>query len=214
MARKPAARIRATHSTRSAPARIALAQLAARLMSEQGMDDPLAALRKAVSRSGEQNRALWPDREEILDALRAYQRLFRGDSQTAELASRRQAALEAMDFLAPFSPRLTGAVLDGSADRHSAVELLLYAGDVEEAMGFLRENGVEFVLGSRRIRWDPQHELDAPLLRFQAGGLPFTLLVLPLAQRNVPPLRPDGTRMERADANQLEQLIAATGATT
>src|SRR5690606_21125726 len=175
--------------------------------SEQGIDDPLAALRKAVTRSGEHNRALWPDREDILDALRAYQRLFRGDSQAAELARRRKAAHEAMRFLAPFFPHLTGAVLDGSADHHSAVELLLYASDTEEVMRFLRENGVEFVLDNRRVRWNAQHELDVPLLSFQAGGLPFTLLALPFTQRYAAPLRSDGTRMERADADQLGQLM-------
>ncbi len=211
MAEKPAARARRTPSPRVAQARTVLAQLAARLMSEQGIDDPLAALRKAVARSGEHDRALWPDREDILDALRTHQRLFRAGSQTEELSRRREAAREAMRFLAPFSPCLTGAVLDGSADRHSAVELLLYAGDAEEAMGFLREHGVEFVLDNRRVRWDAQHELDAPLLKFQADGLPFALLVLPQAQRHAAPLRADGTRMERADAKQLEALIAAGG---
>ena len=196
------------HSQRGAQARTVLAQHAARLMSDQGIDDPLAALRKAVTRSGEHDRALWPDREEILDALRTHQRLFRVSSQAEALTTRRKAAREAMRFLAPFSPRLVGAVLDGSADLYSTVELLLYAIDAEEPMHFLHEHGVEVVLANRRVRFDAQHELDAPLLKFQADGVPFMLLVLPQARQHTAPLRADGTRMERADMKQLESMIA------
>lgn len=178
-------------------------------MSEQGIDDPLAALRKVADRLGEADRALWPDREDILAALRERQRLFRGDAQSSELAKRRSAAREAMEFLAPFSPRLTGAVLDGSADRHSVVELLLYVDDTESAMAFLREQRIDFVLGDRRVRFDARHEINAPRLEFEAGGVPFALLLLPHAQRHIAPLHSDGTRAERADLRQLDALIAS-----
>ena len=46
-------------------------------------------------------------------------------SQAAALARLRRQAAVTMQWLNPFKPRLTGAVLDGTADEHSRIRLLL-----------------------------------------------------------------------------------------
>src|SRR6188768_4206596 len=92
-----------------------IAYEAARLMATQGVQDSREATRRAAHALGESFEQAWPRHEEVLAQLRDYQRLFLSDTQPTALRQRREAALEAMEFLAGFEPRVYGAVLDGSA---------------------------------------------------------------------------------------------------
>ena len=60
--------------------RRALAQEAARIMSEHGIRDFLTAKRKAAERFGVTDGSVLPKNTEIEDALAEYQRLFGGDA--------------------------------------------------------------------------------------------------------------------------------------
>jgi hypothetical protein len=115
---------------RTREVRVRIAQEAARLMSEHGIRDHGQAKRKAAERLGIRDEAAMPRNAEIDEALREFQRLFRGDVQPRVLHERREAAREAMRFFARFEPRLVGAVLDGTADEHSAVTLHLHSDDL------------------------------------------------------------------------------------
>ena len=109
--------------TRTRERRHRLAHEAARLMAEGGFRDYHQAKLKAAERLGIHDDASLPRNREIEQALREYQRLFVGESQLQAVHSRRQAALRALEFLADFSPRLVGPVLDGTADANSPVLL-------------------------------------------------------------------------------------------
>lgn len=186
-----------------------LAREAARLMAEGGFDDVLAARRKAAQRLGIVEEAAMPARDEILHALDEHRRLFDPAPHRAQaLQARRAAALDAMTFLARFTPRLVGALLDGSADDHAVVTLQLFSDDAEAVPRFLEAHAIPADAGSRRVRLDRSRSGLFPLWRLSAGGTAFDLLVLPSqALRQAPLADGEQAPARRASAAQLRQLI-------
>ncbi len=188
--------------------RLRVAQEAARLMSEHGIRNFHHAKLKAAERLGILDSQALPRNLEIEQALREHQRLFLGDSQPQLLRQRREAAVEAMTFLAPFEPRLVGAVLDGTADTHSAVCLHVYSDDTEAVVSFLREHGVPLEMQVRRLRYSRTEQPEYPVLLFAADTVPFDLTVLPRnALRQAPLDRADDRPMRRAALAQVEALL-------
>jgi hypothetical protein len=188
--------------------RLRVAQEAARLMSEHGIRDFHHAKLKAAERLGITDMQVLPRNQEIEQALREHQRLFLADSQPQMLRQRREAAADAMRFLAAFEPRLVGAVLEGTADAHSAVCLHLFSDDPDAVSLYLREQGVPAATQTRRLRNDRDHQADYPVLLFSAGALSFDLTVLPRdALRQAPLDRTDDRRMRRATLAQVETLL-------
>jgi hypothetical protein len=188
--------------------RLRVAQEAARLMSEHGIRDFHHAKLKAAERLGILDTQALPRNLEIEQALREHQRLFLADSQPQLLRQRREAAIEAMRFLAAFEPRLVGAVLEGTADAHSAVCLHVYSDDPEAVVLYLREHGVPFDTQVRRLRYSRDDQPEYPVLLFAADELPFDLTVLPRdALRQAPLDRADDRPMRRASLAQVEMLL-------
>ena len=188
--------------------RLRVAQEAARLMSEHGIRDFHHAKLKAAERLGILDTQSLPRNLEIEQALREHQRLFLGDSQPQLLRQRREAAVEAMRFLAAFDPRLVGAVLEGTADAHSAVCLHVYSDDPEAVVLYLREQGVPIATQVRRLRYSRDDQPEYPVLLFAADELPFDLTVLPRdAMRQAPLDRADDRPMRRASLAQVEMLL-------
>lgn len=195
--------------TRTRERRHRLAHEAARLMAESGIRDFHQAKLKAAARLGILDDASLPRNREIEDALREYQRLFAGQEQAAGLRTRREAALRALEFFAPFEPRLVGPVLEGTADVHAPVALQLYSDDADAVPRFLDEHDIPAEARSRRLRLDPQRQLDAPVWLFSAEDLSFDLTVLPLdVLRQAPLSGVDEKPMRRASLAQLRQLLA------
>ena len=188
--------------------RLRVAQEAARLMSEHGIRDFHHAKLKAAERLGILDAQSLPRNLEIEQALREHQRLFLADSQPQLLRQRREAAVEAMRFLAAFEPRLVGAVLEGTADTHSAVCLHVYSDDPEAVGLYLHEHGVPIETQVRRLRYSRDEQPEYPVLLFAADGLPFDLTVLPRnALRQAPLDRADDRPMRRAALPQVEALL-------
>lgn len=191
-----------------------IAQEAARLIAEGGINDFAFAKRKAALRLGvsETNRNL-PGNQEVEEALITHQRLFRADIQPRRLQALREAALQAMRMLAPFRPRLVGAVLDGTADEHSPVRLHLFAETPERVDLFLMERGIPFHHDERSYRSSPEVRERRPLIRFVAGDVTIELTLFPEQGIRQPPLSPtDGRPMRRADTEAVAALLASGGA--
>ncbi len=163
----------------AAQLRATLAQHCARLIADEGIRDYRRAIRKAAERYGVRDEALLPDAAEIDQALRTHQRLFAADRQADALRLRRESALEAMRFLAPFEPRLVGPVADGTADRHSPVTLHLFSDDADAVTLFLTEQHIPHRRSARRLRYAGDRAIEYPLLGFVADDIEFELLVLP-----------------------------------
>ena len=123
--------------------RVSIADRAARLIAE-GMTDYHAAKLKAARQLGVTDSVSLPDNREIEAALRGRIALFQGESQPAALEALRDTALRAMRWLERFSPWLSGAVLSGTANEFSAIELELVATEPKTFELFLHNEGVEF----------------------------------------------------------------------
>ena len=188
--------------------RLLIAQEAARLMSEHGIRDFHHAKLKAAERLGILEAQALPRNLEIERALREHQRLFQADSQPQLLLRRRTAAVEAMKFLAQFEPRLVGAVLEGTADAHSAVCLHVFSDDTDAVELYLSEHGVPVETQIRRLRYGRDEQPEYPVLLFAADELPFDLTVLPRNALRQPPVdRTDDRPMRRASLAQVEMLL-------
>lgn len=204
-------RARQRTDSRNRKRRHRLAHEAAKLMIEDGIRDYPRARLKAAARLGIRDDASWPHNLEIEQALREYQRLFAGPEQLLELHRRRQAALQAMEFFAAFSPRLVGAVLDGTADSHTAVQIHLHSDDPEALPHMLNEHGIPARSLTRRLRMDHVRSADTQIWRFDAEDLSFEFTVLPCLALRQPPLSPlDERPVQRASATQLRQLLQKT----
>jgi len=195
--------------TRTRERRRRLAHEAARLMAEGGFRDYHQAKLKAAERLGIHDDASLPRNREIEDALREYQRLFVGASQVQAVQSRRDAALRALEFFAPFSPRLVGPVLEGTADANSSVHLQLYTDDADAVPRFLEEHRIPADARTRHLRLDRERSDDFPVWVFSAEELTFDVTVLPHdALRQAPLSGVDERPMKRASLTQLRQLLA------
>ena len=190
--------------------RRALAQEAARIMSEHGIRDFLTAKRKAAERFGVVDGAVLPRNTEIEDALAEYQRLFGGSRHTQSIAAQRSAALSAMQMLANFEPRLVGSVLAGTATEHNDIQLHLFAEQAESITFRLMDLGIEHEVVERRVRFGPERVVAYPGVHFELDDHTNDATVFPLDGIRQAPVSPvDGKPMRRIDAEELEVLLDA-----
>jgi len=198
------------NSPRSDNLRRAIAQAAARVMAEHGIQDFRAAKRKATERFGVTEEGALPSNAEIEAALAEYQRLFAADSHGATLQAQRRAALRAMRSLTDFSPRLVGPVLNGTATAHADVQLHLFADSPESVALRLLDRGVGHDVGEHRLRLDAERFRNFPTVRFEMDEQMIDATVFPLDGIRQAPVSPvDGRPMRRADAAELEALLGA-----
>ncbi len=185
---------------------------AARLIAEQGLRDYHDAKLKAARRLGIHDDEALPRNTEIEEALREHQRLFQSGSQPAQLRRLREAAVEAMRFLARFEPRLVGPVAEGTADAHSSVTLHLFRDDPGEVLMFLEDHRIPFEERSRRLRTAHDHTEDHAVLVLSAGDVDVDLTILPPERLAHAPLdRVSGQPMRRMTLAALQALLASEG---
>jgi hypothetical protein len=188
--------------------RQAVAEEAARIMREQGVDDFLQAKRKAADRLGVTDASILPRNTEIEAALVAHQRLFAADRHEAGLVALRRSALEAMRLMADFQPRLVGPVLTGTASPHAEITLHLFSESPEAVSLRLEESGVPHEVLERRVRYERDRAVNYPALRFVAGRQTVDAVVFPLDGIRQSPSSPvDGKPMRRANAAEVEALL-------
>jgi len=200
-------------TTRRAPReRLLIAQEAARLIAENGIHDFEHARRKAAAKLGIHEEGLWPRLADVEQALREHQRLFAATEQPGALRQRRESAVQAMQFLQAFQPRLVGPVLSGVAGDNSPVTLQLHCDDADAVQRFLHEHHIP----AEARTWSLQLAGHAgrqhfPGWEFAADGIAFELLVLPEDALRQPPVSPDdGKPLPRATLAQLKQLLATS----
>jgi hypothetical protein len=133
-------------SSRAQRNRARIAQMTARLIAEHGLTDWKAAKRKACRQLGLPDREALPGNEEVEQALRDYNTLFRSDEQPARLHRQREDALRWMERLSQWNPVLTGAVAAGWATAHSEIRVELEAEDAKAVELSLINAGVTYGL--------------------------------------------------------------------
>ena len=190
--------------------RRALAQEAARIMAEHGVDDYGFAKRKAAERLGVGEHAVLPKNSEVEAALVEYQRLFAADSHATLLERQRQAAAEAMRLLERFEPRLVGAVLAGSATAHQDIVLHVFSDSAEAVSFLLMDAGIPYRVGERRVRMNAERTVSHPAVEFTVDDFDVEAIVFPKDGIRQAPLSPtDGRPMRRVDLVDLELLLAS-----
>lgn len=188
--------------------RRALAQEAARIMSEQGIDDYGLAKRKAAERFGATDIAVLPKNTEIEAALADYQRLFESHTHSSTLDDLRRTALQAMRLLKRFEPRLVGPVLSGTASAHSEINLHVFAEGPEPVALHLMDNGIPHRMVERRLRYEPDRLVAYPVVRFVAGKHEIEAVVFPINGIRQSPASPvDGRPMRRASSEEVQSLL-------
>ena len=198
----------AKRSVRGEMLRHALAQEAARIIVEHGVDDYLMAKRKAAERLGVTDHAVLPKNTEIEEAVATHHRLFGAASHDEELAGLRRHALEAMRLLGEFEPRLVGPVLSGNASAHSVIQLHLFADTPEAVALWLMEAGVKYRAGQRRVRVLRDATEPHPTFGFSSGGAEVEAIVFPRDGIRQSPFGPvDGRPMRRATRQEVEALL-------
>jgi hypothetical protein len=154
---------------------------AARIMAEEGIDEHGLAKKKAAARMGLAEHRNMPRREEIEAALVEHQRLFGTADQSRHIAHLRKLALEAMRFLADFSPVLVGGVWSGNAGRFSPIRLHLFAHAPEDVMMKLMNARIPFEEKSHSLPREAELPGDQPALHFCVDGVRVELLLFPHA---------------------------------
>ncbi|HUG73708.1 MAG TPA: hypothetical protein VMK82_09810 [Steroidobacteraceae bacterium] len=197
--------------TRSDHLRSAVAQEAARLMAEHGIQDFRIAKLKAAERYSVSDGALLPRNTEIEAALLSRQRLFGGTQHQHRLQEQRRVAIEAMRLLHKFEPRLVGPVLAGSATEHSDIQLHLFSDSPEAVYLHLMDQRYSYEVFERRVRMSMERQIMVPSVRFQMGEETVEAVVFPgdgIRQAPVSPV--DGRPMRRADPREVQQMLATS----
>lgn len=193
-------------------ARLVLAQEAARIIVEQGIDDYRIAKLKAAERLGMSSRGSLPGNAEIEQAVSEHLKLFGRELHVNRLYILRRAALSAMDMLAPFAPRLVGPVLHGTASANSPVNLHVFTDSAELVAIWLQKNSVQYRPFERRLKSRRDQAKTFAAFRFQQGESNVEATVFPIDGVRQAPISPvDGKPMRRADKDAILELLMDPG---
>ena len=189
-------------------ARQMLAQEAARIIVEQGIQDFRLAKTKAAERLGLSGRGSLPGNSEIQDAVSEHLKLFGRESHLNLLQMMRRAALSAMEILSPFSPRLVGLVLNGTAAANSPVNLHVFSDTPELIAMKLDEQQMSYKAYERRLKSRRDQAETFAGFRFLHDESSIEATVFPVDGMRQAPISPvDGRPMNRADHSAVRMLL-------
>ena len=186
--------------------RIRVAQLAAQLMHEHGIQDFALAKRKAARQLGIAEAHDLPGNIEIETALKDYQALFHHDTHPAILRQRRTLAVETMEMLADFSPYLTGSVLSGTANEHSDIQIELFTDNEKDVELYLLNQGIQFKQGQRQITYQGNRKHIPCFIMSTPVCDIYITIHAPSRIRNAPRATANEP-LKRASLNQMLTLI-------
>lgn len=188
--------------------RAEIAAAAARMIAEDGADYS-AAKRKAAKQILGNNRVrgdILPDNAQIEDEVRLYNELFFADSQPERLRHLRQTAVLLMDELAPFSPYLTGAVLNGTAGAHSDIHLQLFADSPKDVEIYLLNKNIAFEVSESAHFKNRGQPVEVASFMYQNEGVHLALYEVD-DLRGAVKTASRTERAERADIAAVRALI-------
>ncbi len=189
-------------------ARQVLAQEAARIICEQGIQDYRVAKMKAAERLGMSTHGSLPGNPEIEQAVSEHLSLFGRESHVDLLHALRRAAITAMEMLDAFMPRLVGPVLNGTAGETSAVNLHVFADSPEQVAWTLEESRISYRPFERRVKSRRNETRNHAAFRFALGDASIEATVFPYDGIRQAPISPiDGKPMRRADTRAVRELL-------
>ncbi len=189
-------------------ARKMLAQEAARIIVEQGIQDYRLAKMKAAERLGMTERGSLPGNPEIERAVSEHLKLFGRESHLDLLRVLREAALSAMELLTAFTPRLVGPVLHGTAAANSAVNLHIFSDSAELVAQTLQDSSVQYRIYERRLKSRRDRVETFSGFRFTHDNSSIEATVFPVNGMRQAPISPvNGRPMRRADKTAVLELL-------
>lgn len=185
-----------------------LAQEAARIIVEQGIEDYRVAKTKAAERLGLSTRGSLPGNSEIEAAVGEHLLLFGRESHRNLLQVLRQTAVTAMRILSPFDPRLVGPVLHGTASASSAVNMHVFSDAPELIAIHLEQQQMPYKSFERRLKIRRDRADTYAGYRFVVDDHTVEATVFPIDGMRQAPFSPvDGKPMKRADQMAVERML-------
>ena len=181
-----------------------LAHQAAKLMAEDGINDPVFAKRKAARQMGAADTQHLPSNQEVNEALLSYRALYQRDSHPGVLRRLREEALNCMRMLAEFHPYLTGSVLSGLAGEQSDINLVLFSDDAKAVLLFLLKHGIDFEDGVWKVQSGGQQKTVPSYTLSGESGTLTHIIVLPENARHSGSRHPE----THADITAVGALLA------
>ena len=194
-----------------------IAQQAARMMAEDGINDFAYAKKKAGKQLGVSEASVMPTNAEIEEEIRLYHEIYNADEQPLELAKLRQAALMTMQLFERFNPHLTGSVLDGTAGKFSQTNIHLFADSAKDVEMFLLNQQIPFGSSEKSYRVSDKPSKDkkekvrktVPVFTIETELGLQKLSVFDVDDMRVAVKKTvDGSNAERADISDLQALLA------
>jgi hypothetical protein len=195
-----------------------IAQQAARMMAEDGINDFAYAKKKAGRQLGVSESSALPTNAEIEEEIRLYHNIYNADEQPLELAKLRKAALMTMQLFARFNPHLTGSVLDGTAGKFAQTNIHLFADSAKDVEIFLLSQQIPFDSSEKSYRVSDKPSKDkkekvrktVPVFTLETELGLQKISVFDVDDMRVAVKRTvDGSNAERADISDLQALINA-----
>ena len=178
-------------------------------MAQHGIQDYLVAKRKAAERYGVVDGPLLPKNTEIESALMSWQRLFGGTAHASSLQEQRRVALDAMQMLTPFEPRLVGPVLTGSATEFADIQLHVFSDSAEVVCMHLMDRRYDYEVFERRMRMTLERQIQVPSIRFAMSEEVIEAFVFPRDGIRQAPISPvDGKPMRRAARREVKMMVS------
>ena len=194
-----------------------IAQQAARMMAEDGINDFAYAKKKAGKQLGVSESSALPTNAEIEEEIRLYHNIYNADEQPLELAKLRKAALMTMQLFERFNPHLTGSVLDGTAGKFSQSDIHLFADSAKDVEIFLLSQQIPFDSSEKSYRVSDKPSKDkkekvrktVPVFTLETELGLQKLSVFDVDDMRFATKRTsDGSNAERADISDLQALLA------
>lgn len=180
-------------------------------MAEHGIHDFGLAKRKAAQRLGVRAAGALPTNAQIQERLVERQRLFAPEDHDLRLAKLRLLAVEVMQQLEEFRPRLVGAVLDGTATINSVVELHVFSDSPELVVAALEAQGNRVYDSQRRYRFGRDDTPQIPGFELVLDEAEIEVMVFRERGSHHAPLSPvDGRPMRRASRSAVLALLESS----
>jgi hypothetical protein len=194
-----------------------VAQTAARLMAEDGINDFAYAKKKAARQLGASETSSLPTNSEIEEEIRIYHQLYNAEEQPEELKKLRRAALATMQLFERFNPYLTGSVLEGIAGKNGQTEIHLFADSAKDVEIFLLSQQIPFESSEKTHRLSERPSKDkkdkvrktVPVFTLETEYGLQKLSVFEYDDLRIATKRTgDGSSADRADIAELKTLIS------
>lgn len=195
-----------------------IAQHAARMMIEDGINDFAYAKKKAGRQLGVLEKSALPSNAEIEEEVKLYHQLYNADDQPQELMILRKAALATMQLFERFNPHLTGSVLEGTAGKNGITDIHLFADSTKDVEIFLLSHQIPFESSEKTYRVSDKPSKDkkdkvrktVPVYTLETAYGLQKLSVFEYDDMRIATKRTgNGNSSDRADISGLKALISS-----